>query len=67
MSSLFQGTLKRIVKSLTWRAIGTAEVFAIAYYTTGHMETAGPIAGLTAVTSTVLYFAHECLWTRAAA
>jgi uncharacterized membrane protein len=29
------------------------------------METAGPIAGLTAVTSTVLYFAHECLWSKA--
>jgi uncharacterized membrane protein len=61
-SSFFNGMLKRVVKALTWRAIGTAEVFAIAYYTTGHMETAGPIAGLTAVTSTILYIGHEFLW-----
>lgn len=55
-------TVKAIVKSLTWRLIGTAELFAIAYFTTGHIESAGSIAGLGAVTSTALYFVHEKLW-----
>lgn len=53
---------KRIGKALTWRLIGTAEVFGIALLTTGHLETAGPIAGLTAISSTILYVFHEYLW-----
>lgn len=53
---------KRIAKALTWRVVGTAEVFAISFVTTGHIEAAGSIAGLTAITSTVLYVVHEKLW-----
>ena len=53
---------KRIAKALTWRAVGTAEVFAIAFFTTGHVESAGSIAGITALSSTVLYVVHEKLW-----
>ena len=54
--------LKSVVKSLTWRLIGTTEMFVIAYFVSGHVETAGSIAGLTAVTSTVLYIAHDYVW-----
>lgn len=54
--------LKRIVKALTWRVIGTAEVFAISFLTTGHVESAGSIAGFTAITSTALFVFHEKLW-----
>jgi len=53
---------KRIAKALTYRAISTAEVFAIAFITTGHFESAGSIAGLTAFTNTALYIVHEKLW-----
>lgn len=53
---------KRITKALTWRAVGTAEVFVISLVTTGHMESAGSIAGITAISSTVLYVFHEMLW-----
>lgn len=53
---------KRIAKAVTWRLIGTAEVFAIAFYTTGHIGDAGHLAGLTALSSTVLYVIHESLW-----
>lgn len=54
--------IKATAKALTWRAIGTAEVFAIAYVTTGAFESASHIAGLTAVTSTVLYIGHDYIW-----
>lgn len=50
---------KKIIKALTWRAIGTGECFAVAFFTTGHIGAAGSIAGLTAVTSTILYVVHE--------
>lgn len=53
---------KRICKALTYRAVATCEVFAIAFITTGHIESAGNIAGLTAITSTLIYVAHEKIW-----
>ena len=53
---------KRIAKALTWRLVGTAEVFAVAFITTGHIESAGSIAGITGITSTVLYVVHEKIW-----
>ena len=53
---------KRVAKAVTWRLIGTAEVFAVAFFTTGHIGTAGPIAGTTALSSTILYIVHESLW-----
>ena len=53
---------KTIAKAVTWRLIGTAEIFAISFWTTGHMVTAGHTAGIAAVTSFVMYVAHELAW-----
>ena len=53
---------KAIVKAVTWRLIGTAEIFAICFWTTGHIATAGHTAGIAAITSVVMYVAHELAW-----
>ena len=53
---------KAVAKALTWRLIGTAEIFAISFWTTGHLSTAGRTAGLVAITSIILYVAHEFAW-----
>jgi uncharacterized membrane protein len=53
---------KTIAKAVTWRLIGTAEIFAISFWTTGHIVTAGHMAGITAVTSIIMYVAHELAW-----
>jgi uncharacterized membrane protein len=53
---------KAVCKALTWRIVGTAEVFVISWFTTGTLELAGHIAGFAAVTSTVLYVIHEKVW-----
>jgi uncharacterized membrane protein len=53
---------KAVCKALTWRIVGTAEVFVISWFTTGTLELAGHIAGFAAVTSTVLYVIHKKLW-----
>jgi len=55
---------KAIAKALTWRVIGTAEIFAISFWTTGHIATAGHTAGLAAITSVVMYVVHELVWSR---
>ncbi|WP_407156437.1 DUF2061 domain-containing protein [Bradyrhizobium sp. STM 3557] len=53
---------KAIAKALTWRLIGTTEIFAISFWTTGHIATAGHTAALAAVTSVLLYVVHELVW-----
>jgi uncharacterized membrane protein len=53
---------KTIAKAVTWRLIGTAEIFAISFWTTGHIATAGHMAGIAAITSVFMYVAHELAW-----
>jgi uncharacterized membrane protein len=55
---------KAIAKAVTWRLIGTAEIFAICFWTTGHIATAGHTAGIVAITSVVMYVVHELAWNR---
>jgi uncharacterized membrane protein len=53
---------RTIAKAVTWRLIGTAEIFAISFGTTGHITTAGHTAAIAAITSIVMYVAHELVW-----
>ena len=53
---------KTIAKAVTWRLIGTAEIFAISFWTTGHITTAGHTAGIAAISSIIMYVAHELAW-----
>jgi uncharacterized membrane protein len=53
---------KTIAKAVTWRLIGTAEIFAISFWTTGHIATAGHTAGIAAIASFLTYVAHELAW-----
>jgi uncharacterized membrane protein len=51
-----------IAKAVTWRLIGTAEIFAISFWTTGHIATAGHTAGIAAIASFLTYVVHELAW-----
>jgi uncharacterized membrane protein len=53
---------KAIAKAVTWRLIGTAEIFAISFWTTGHIATAGHTAGIAAISSLFMYVIHELAW-----
>jgi uncharacterized membrane protein len=53
---------RTIAKAVTWRLIGTTEIFAISFWTTGHITTAGHTAAIAAITSVVMYVAHELAW-----
>jgi uncharacterized membrane protein len=55
---------KTIAKAVTWRLIGTAEIFAISFWTTGHIATAGHTAGIAAISSVLMYVVHELAWDR---
>ena len=53
---------KTIVKAVTWRLVGTIELFVISLWTTGHIGTAGHTAGIAAIASFLTYVVHELVW-----
>ena len=53
---------RSLVKALSWRVIGTLETFVISWAITGQAGTAGGIAAVQAVASTLLYWYHERVW-----
>ena len=55
---------RSFVKAVSWRCIGTLETFLISWAITGKLGTAGSIAGIQAVASTLLYWYHERMWLR---
>ena len=53
---------RAIARACTYRMLATAEVFAVAYLWTGHIGEAGPIAIVTAITSTAIYIGHDYIF-----
>jgi uncharacterized membrane protein len=53
---------RSIAKAVSWRCIGTLETFLISWAITGKLGTAGGIAGIQAIISTLLYWYHERVW-----
>ncbi|RPF70388.1 DUF2061 domain-containing protein [Aurantiacibacter spongiae] len=52
------------VKTVTWRAIASADTVMLAWLYTGNIETALSIGGLEIFTKMTLYFVHERIWAR---
>ncbi|AZQ43551.1 DUF2061 domain-containing protein [Nonlabens ponticola] len=55
-------TVRSIVKSVSWRVIGTIDTVLISYFLTGEINTAFAIGGVELITKMVLYVAHERVW-----
>ena len=54
--------IRSVVKSLSWRTIGTLDTILISWVITGKLDLAFSIGGIELVTKMVLYFLHERLW-----
>ena len=54
--------IRSIVKSLSWRTIGTLDTILISWLVTGKLDLAFSIGGIELVTKMVLYFFHERIW-----
>lgn len=55
---------RSIVKSVSWRIIGTADTIAISWLITGTLEFALSIGFVELITKMVLYTVHERLWNK---
>ncbi len=58
----FRSHLKSVLKAVSWRLVGAADTFAIAYLLTGHATAAVSLVGLEILTKSVWYYAHERAW-----
>ncbi len=54
--------IRSIIKSLSWRTIGTVDTVLISWLVTGTLSLAFSIGAIELVTKMVLYFLHERLW-----
>jgi uncharacterized membrane protein len=54
--------LKSIMKSVSWRIVGTIDTMIISYFITGRVTVAISIGSIEVFTKTVLYYFHERLW-----
>lgn len=54
--------IRSIVKSLTWRAIGTIDTILISWIITGEVNTALSIGVIELISKMTLYFFHERIW-----
>ncbi|PCJ25839.1 MAG: hypothetical protein COA97_07100 [Flavobacteriales bacterium] len=60
-------SLKRsLIKTVTWRLIGSLDTFVVSYLVTGTFTTALSIGSIDLFTKMILYFVHEVLWNRKA-
>jgi uncharacterized membrane protein len=54
--------IKSIMKSISWRIVGTIDTMVISYFITGKVTIALSIGSVEVLTKTVLYYFHERLW-----
>lgn len=54
--------IRSIVKSISWRVVGTVDTILISWIITGQVTTALSIGGIELGTKMILYFFHERLW-----
>ncbi|RDY58840.1 DUF2061 domain-containing protein [Flagellimonas nanhaiensis] len=53
---------RSIVKSISWRVVGTLDTIIISWIVTGTLSVAFSIGIVELVTKMVLYFFHERIW-----
>lgn len=53
---------RHILKTITWRIIGTIDTMILAWFITGNPLTGLTIGGLEVFTKMILYYLHERAW-----
>jgi uncharacterized membrane protein len=54
--------IKSIMKSVSWRIVGTIDTMIISYFITGRVTIAISIGSVEVITKTILYYFHERIW-----
>ncbi|CAM1335218.1 DUF2061 domain-containing protein [Tenacibaculum aestuariivivum] len=59
-----ENPIRSVVKSISWRIIGTIDTVIISWLITGELSLAFSIGSIELVTKMVLYFFHERVWNK---
>lgn len=51
-----------VMKTLSWRLIGTLDTMIISYFITGKLDVAIGIGGVEVFSKMILYYLHERAW-----
>ena len=62
VSDLADKPIKSVLKSISWRIVGTIDTMVISYIITGKITVALSIGSVEVLTKTILYYFHERLW-----
>ena len=58
-------TIKRsILKTVTWRIIGSIDTAVIIYFITGNWKFGLAVGGIEVMSKMILYYIHERVWQR---
>jgi len=55
---------RSVIKSISWRTIGTIDTMIISYFITGRLALALSIGGIEVLSKLVLYYFHERTWNK---
>ena len=61
---MFASKTRSILKTISWRIVGTLDTMALGWIITGSPLVGLKIGGLELVTKFVLYYFHERIWLR---
>ena len=58
-------TIKRsLLKTITWRIIGSIDTMVITYFITGNWKFGLAVGGIEVMSKMILYYIHERVWQR---
>lgn len=63
-SKIKSSNKRHVLKTFSWRAVGTTDTFILGWIITGNPLTGLKIGGAEVLTKMLLYFGHEKLWYR---
>lgn len=55
---------RSVVKTISWRTLGTLDTIIISYFITGSLGMAASIGSIELVTKMILYYFHERAWNK---
>ena len=55
---------RSVVKTISWRTVGTLDTMIVSYFVTGSLVMAASIGSIEVITKMILYYFHERAWNK---
>lgn len=55
---------RSVVKTISWRTVGTLDTMIVSYFITGRLVMAASIGSIEVITKMILYYFHERIWNK---